>query len=133
MTSEEETKLPIRGVKVLFLEDEVIVAMMHQEVLESLGCRVTTYTTLTEALDAAASETTFEVAILDVSVHDKLSYPLASILHHRGVGIAFLSGFRSASLEKPWDGFPHCEKPCTDADLEALLHKAIARRRKVSI
>jgi CheY-like chemotaxis protein len=115
-------------VRVLYLEDEVIICMMIHEVLESFGCHVIACTTLTQAREAAAGQT-FDVALLDVNVHNLTSYPVAELLDKRGTAVAFLTGYQSRALEKPWDVYPYCEKPCTESDLKGLVGQALAGRR----
>jgi CheY-like chemotaxis protein len=125
-----EPARPFQGVKVLYLEDEVIVLMLHQQTLEGFGCVVRGCTSLAEALEAVEQDT-FDVGILDVNMHGKPSFPVAELLLQRGVGVAFLSGYQSAALEKPWGDFPLCEKPCTEDDIRGLLQRALARRPAV--
>ena len=70
----------VAGTRVLVVEDEAMVSMMLEDFLEDLGCVVVaTASRLEEALKKAA-ELQIDVAVLDVNLAGKLSYPVAELL-----------------------------------------------------
>lgn len=80
----------LRGVKVLVVEDEVLVGMELQMLLEDEGATVRLESTLTGGL--AAAENGIDVAVLDVLLHGKEVFPLADRLAERGRPFVFHSG-----------------------------------------
>jgi CheY-like chemotaxis protein len=87
MLSQSDSR-PYDGQKVLYLEEEPIVCMLHHEMLGGFDCRVTACTMPAHALEAVM-QASFDVAILDVNVHRHASYPVAELLVNRGTDVAF--------------------------------------------
>jgi CheY-like chemotaxis protein len=76
--------------RVLIIEDEVLIAMLIEDMLADLGCIVVgIVSTLDDAL-TRISALGFDAAILDVNLNGAESYPVARVLLHG-------SGFRSFS------------------------------------
>ena len=56
---------------------------------------------LTEALDLAESQE-FEVAVLDVNLNEQRSFPVADLLHARGIPFLFATGYAEGGVG--WTG-----------------------------
>lgn len=56
-----------------------------------------------------------------------MSYPVAEILDQRGIPFAFVTGYQSPSLIGRWRDHLRCEKPCTPADILALIDQALKK------
>jgi CheY-like chemotaxis protein len=122
-----ETALPFQGLRVLYLEDEVIVAMYFAELLESLGCIVVECHHLSEAFAALLRERP-DVALLDLNIHGESSFGVADQLVRLGVPIGFLTGYATETIEEPWCHYPTCEKPCGAGDLSALISTCLLNK-----
>ena len=84
--------MPLAGTRVLVAEDELLVAMLIEDILEDNGCHVIgPFGSLGDAL-AAADAATVDVAVLDVNLRGDKIYPVAERLASRG--IPFLSADR---------------------------------------
>ena len=115
----------LAGRRILVVEDEVVVAMMVEDLLLDLGCEVVgPAARLDQGLRLAADEA-LDAAILDVNLNDRRSYPIAEELRRRGVPFLFATGYAAEEvrchdaeapiIRKPYDG------PMIEAALRCLL------------
>src|SRR5271165_695797 len=89
---------PLQGRRVLVVEDEFLIAVLIQEMLESVGCLVSgPISRLAEALDAAGREDCY-AAVLDVNLAGDRIYPVAEILSRRNVPFVFVTGYGQSVL-----------------------------------
>jgi len=97
--------------RVLLVEDEALVAMMIQETLIDFGFQVVgPVSTASEAL-AAARNSNFDAAVLDINLGDGLVYTVAEILGKRGVPFVFVTGYDADSVDPRFSGVPVLQKP----------------------
>lgn len=107
--------------RVLVVEDEVIVAMLIEDMLNDLGYQVVALTThLDEALTFARTMPV-DLAVLDVNLNGQQSYPVADALHARGVPFVFATGYGSKILPSPYASVPTLQKPFQITDLQRVL------------
>ena len=105
----------LRGVKVLVVEDEYLVATLMEDMLASAGCIVAgPIPRLALALDAASKEAC-DVAVLDVNLAGERVYPVADILAQRNVPFVFVTGY--GVLPGEYANRPRLCKPFKMADL----------------
>ena len=106
--------------RVLVVEDEMMIAMMMQDMLEDIAYEVVGPA---NRLDAAMALTDAEldVALLDVNLAGELVYPVADRLRQRGVPIIFLTGYGSVGVDPRYRDCPVLSKPFDLAALEAAL------------
>ena len=110
--------------RVLVVEDEAIVSMLVEEFLEELGCEVAaTASRLDDALEKAGS-VPVDLAVLDVNLAGRLSYPVAELLLARGVPVVFATGYGSAALPAVLHGVTVLSKPFQQEQLAAALQAA---------
>ena len=97
--------------RVLLVEDEALVAMMIQETMTEFGFQVIgPVSTASEAL-AAARNSQFEAAVLDINLGDGMVYTVAEILSKRGVPFVFVTGYDAESVDSRFTGVPVLQKP----------------------
>lgn len=116
------------GTSVLVVEDEFLILIDLEFLLESEGARLTTATSLEEAISAARS--TYDVAVLDVRLPDGEVYPAAEMLNQREVPLVFHSGH--AHNDAIDEAFPEAialEKPAQEAVLLSAVERQLAGRR----
>jgi len=94
--------------RVLLVEDEALVAMMIQDTLAEFGFQ--DVSTASGAL-AAARESHFDAAVLDINLGDGLVYTVAEILEKRGVPFVFITGYDADSVDSRFSGVPVLQKP----------------------
>jgi PAS domain S-box-containing protein len=97
--------------RLLLVEDEALVAMMIQETLVELGFHVIGPVSTASGALAAARESHFDAAVLDINLGDGLVYTVAEILEKRGVPFAFVTGYDADSVDARFAGVPVLQKP----------------------
>lgn len=110
--------------RVLVVEDEAVVAMLLEDMLLDLGHEVVAAVgRLDQALELAASQD-IDLAILDVNLNGKMTYPIAEILKTRGVPVTFATGYGADGLHEDWRSAPVIQKPFQIRDLERAIARA---------
>jgi CheY-like chemotaxis protein len=117
---------PLRGLRILVMEDEPIIALDLQSTLEDAGAFVVgPATTLAGALALIQSET-IDCALLDVRMGRESGFPAAEKLRAQGVRWVFHTGNGDVdSLSKGWPPCPILLKP---ADPPAVVRALLALR-----
>ncbi len=109
------------GLRVLVVEDEPLIAMMLEDMLESMGYRLAkSAATLAAALDEARTGQ-FDFALLDVNLGKETVYPVADLLATRKIPFGFMTGHDGQSLPEHYRGSLCLSKPYTDKDLARAL------------
>jgi CheY-like chemotaxis protein len=109
--------------RVMIVEDEMLVAMLLEDILGELGLEVAAVCShLDDALTRAASDAV-DFVILDVNLDGKRSFPVADILRARKIPFLFATGYGSKALEADYAEAPTLAKPFTFADIERALKK----------
>lgn len=94
----------------LLVEDESLIAMLAEDMLLDLGCEVVVAMRFDRALNHARTER-FDLAVLDINLGDARSYPIADLLHERGVPFLFATGYDPAVVPPPHGAVAVCQKP----------------------
>jgi CheY-like chemotaxis protein len=112
----------LAGLRILVVEDEVLVAAMLVDMLEELGAVPVGPAHSVAAGLALADEAEIDAAILDVNLRGDPVDPVAERLVARGVPFLFASGY--GTVPRPgWTEFEMIDKPyCQDAMANALTH-----------
>ena len=113
--------------RILYLEDESLIAMNYVAMLEEAGAVVDDCTTLGAAF-TALDEGTYDVALLDVNINEKMSFPLAEAALAKGLPIVFVTGYGKEVLPPEWSEHVVCEKPCSQAGLLSAIQQALLKR-----
>ncbi len=111
--------------RVLVVEDELLIAMLIEDILADSECRVIgPFSDLNDAMVAARNET-FDIALLDVNLCGQKVYPVADLLDQRGIPFLFLSGYGGDAVPGGRPGWRACAKPFTADDLTRMLSDRI--------
>ena len=114
---------PLARKRVLIVEDEVLVAMLVEELLERMGYEVAAVSShLDEALRIGRA-ISVDFAILDINLNGKRSFPVAEVLRGRGIPFVFATGYGDGTLDGAFAGVPVVQKPFSRDDLRAALAK----------
>jgi len=101
----------LAGKRVLVVEDELLVALLVEDMLSDMGCIVVgPFARMRDALNAANTQT-FDLALLDVNIAGEMVFPVAYALEARGVPFLFVTGYGQAALPKDRPGWEACPKP----------------------
>lgn len=115
----------LEGRNILAVEDEMLVAMMLEDILKEAGCKVICAGHLAEAT-RVAREQDFDAAVLDENLHGQRSYAVADALAARGIPFVFATGYGDANLRNLYPGRPVIRKPYAATDLIAALSAVIS-------
>jgi CheY-like chemotaxis protein len=116
----------LTGLKVLVVEDEGPVALLIEDMLLDLGCKVVASAAqLSEACDLAAT-VEIEFALLDLNLDGESAIPVAHILRDRGITFVFSTGYGAGGVLQEFASYPILAKPFTLADLQQGILRALA-------
>lgn len=111
----------LEGLRVLVVEDEMMVSMLIEDMLTDLGCTIVgPASRLDEALQIAR-EVELDCAVLDVNLGGQPIFPLADLLREKGAPFAFATGYGDAGLRDVDKGSPVLQKPFRESDLARVL------------
>ena len=118
------TQAPHR--RVLIVEDELLIAMLVEQMLDDLGhVAVGPALTVEEALSLIDREQ-FDCAVLDMNLgHGISSAPVAEALRAKGVPFLFASGYGSTGAVENLSDAPILNKPFLMRDLETALNRIL--------
>lgn len=111
--------------RILVIEDETTIALLIEDMLTDLGHEVAGLAMrLPQALERAKAER-IDLAILDVNLDGRPSYPVADLLESRGVPVIFASGYGSGGLDPAYRDRVTLTKPFFLNDLQGAIEQAI--------
>lgn len=115
----------LAGKRVLIVEDELLVAMMIEDLLGDFGCiTIGPYGTVSTAMHAVETESP-DLALLDVNLNGERVYPVAEALTERHVPFLFLSGYGEEAIPPGRTGWKVCAKPFKWEELARMLCAAV--------
>ena len=115
----------LAGLQVLVIEDESMVAMLLQDTLAEIGCEVIGIASRFDDAVKKAKSLTFDIAVLDVNLNGRNTFPIADSLAERGVAFVVATGYGATSLPRSLQRVPILQKPFRQRDLERALRAAL--------
>ncbi len=116
----------MREPNVLIVEDEMLLAMMYEDVLSAEGWRIVGPVGRLNKAVALAGSAAIDVALLDVNLHGEPSYPVARVLAERGIPFAFVTGYEGNIVAPGFQARPVLTKPCRAAEIVTVLRNLLA-------
>lgn len=111
----------LAGMRLLVVEDELLVSMLLKDILSDLGAEVAgPYGCLSDGLAAARADR-FDGAILDFNLAGESAEPLADLMLARGVPFVFITGYQRDSIDRRYANVPLLPKPIDAQALEGVL------------
>ena len=110
-----------RRLRILIVEDEMLVAMNIEDMLLDLGHEVAGLASRLEPALSLAQEANFDGAMLDVNLAGEPSFPVAQILRERGIPFLFATGYGIKGIVEEYRAAPVLQKPFRAADLGQAL------------
>ncbi len=114
-----------RRLRILIVEDEMLVAMNIEDMLLELGHEVAGLAGRLSPALALAGEAQFDVAMLDVNLAGEQSFPIADALAERGIPYLFATGYGREGLASGHEETPVLQKPYRDKQVEAALKRML--------
>jgi len=119
---------PLKGLRVLVVEDETLVAMLVEEYLTELGCVIAgsarRVPKALEIIDGSA----IDAAVLDLNVAGEDVSPIVAKLVAKSVPFIFASGYGEKGLPANWASYQVLQKPFSAGDLQTALLSAVSAR-----
>jgi CheY-like chemotaxis protein len=109
------------GLRVLVVEDELLVALALEDMLLELGHEIIGPAARISAAHDLLDEQRPDCAILDVNVNGETTYALAQALTERNIPFMFVTGYQRSSLAEPFQNRPILQKPFRSDDLGEML------------
>ncbi len=117
------------GLRVLVVEDDMMVSMLMEDMLADLGCVLIGPAARLDEAVALLSRSDPDCAILDVNLGGVSVFPVADLLRDRGLPYAFASGYAEVGLRPSDSAAPLLQKPFAEADLARILTTLSNSRR----
>ena len=124
------SELPVpRAARLRLLLEESMVALLLENMLAELGHEVVgPVARLDEALEMAQREA-LDVALLDVNLNGKETYPVAEALAAREIPLVFVTGYGRGTLRAPYRDRPTLQKPFRRDDLRELVAEVCSAKQ----
>jgi CheY-like chemotaxis protein len=114
------------SLRILIVEDEMTIALLLEDMVSDLGHHAAGLAMrLPQALYMAEHEK-LDLAILDVNLDGRVSFPVAEILERRGVPFLFATGYGSAGIDPPYRDKVVIRKPFSLEDLSRAIQRVAA-------
>jgi CheY-like chemotaxis protein len=119
----------LEGLRVLVVEDNLLLAEVTKLLLEDSGCQVVGPAGwLQHGLELAEQEK-LDGAILDINLHGEMSFPIAEVLRTRGVPFIFVTGYEDRSIvPMAYRSAPRLDKPVAEDRLTEVLVAAFTAK-----
>lgn len=111
--------------RVLLVEDEMMVAMLLEDMLSDFGCEVIGPAGRVDEALSLARNGAIDVAILDVNLAGQETYPVADVLAAAGIPFVFATGYGAGGLRDGYKHRPTLQKPFQQRDLIRALTQAL--------
>jgi response regulator RpfG family c-di-GMP phosphodiesterase len=113
----------MKDLRVLIVEDQMLIAEILEECLNELGCQVVGPTGSVDGALKLTNANNIDVAILDVNLGPEMVYPVAEELETRNVPFAFTTGYGDRSMPERWRTKPRLAKPYNQDQFEEFMLK----------
>jgi DNA-binding response OmpR family regulator len=102
----------LRGLRILVVEDNFLVAEVLRDLLEEKGCQVMGPAPRVSVALQLCKDEVLDGALLDINLGGQSCFPIATYLLERGVPFFFLSGYDdSTMIPAPLRHIPRLAKP----------------------
>src|SRR3954463_5672526 len=108
-----------RSLRILVVEDEMLVAMKIEDMLLDLGHEVAGLASRLSGALSLAREASFDAAMLDVNLAGDTGVAGAAVLAERGIRFVFATGYGPRGIAEPSRSRPVLQKPFRAAELGA--------------
>lgn len=111
----------------LIIEDEPLIAMVLEDMLESIGHDVVGVVNSLDSAGMAIDEGDFDVVILDVNLGTDPAWDIADALQERGRAFILATGSPKAAAPERFRDAHFLSKPYLLADVDAVMKRLFAR------
>lgn len=123
-----DDRSPLKGCRILVVEDEYFLADDIGRALVSLGAEIVgPVGDVADASNLLNDGGAIDGAVLDVNIRNQMIFPIARELRSRGVPIVFTTGYERSTIEAEFRDVPLLEKPIDvprmTRTLAGLIHR----------
>lgn len=120
--------LRLKGLRILVVEDEALVALQLEDMLYELGCIVIgPASRVGQALELLAAQRV-DAAVLDLNVAGELVYPVAEMLEKRGIPFIFATGYGASGVADAYRSHEVLQKPFLLSQLRKTMMAGIPNK-----
>ncbi|MFN3619152.1 hypothetical protein [Sphingorhabdus sp.] len=118
----EHDELRLANLRIMVVEDEVLVAMAIEDALVSAGATVIgPAMTVSSGLVLLDREDEIDGAILDINVDNELVFPIAERLRDQGIPVIFHTAYaNNVEMQATFPDAIICTKPALNEELVAV-------------
>jgi CheY-like chemotaxis protein len=116
-------KHPMSLRRVLVVEDEMVVAMLVEDMIADLGYEVAGIVSRVDDAMKLVDSEGFDVAVLDVHLNGRLIFPFADALAERHIPFVFATGYGERGIPREHSNWPVLQKPFRAEDLKRALDR----------
>ncbi len=104
-------KEPLKGLKVLVVEDQAPIALQMEDMLVESECEVVGPASRVGQALRLLSDNAVDAAVLDLNIAGELVYPVADALDARGLPYVFATGYSPSDVADRYGQRPVIQKP----------------------
>ncbi len=104
-------KEPLKGLKVLVVEDQAPIALQMEDMLVDSECEVVGPASRVGQALRLLSDNAVDAAVLDLNIAGELVYPVADALDARGLPYIFATGYSPSDVADRYGHRPVLQKP----------------------
>ncbi|HSK30068.1 MAG TPA: response regulator [Candidatus Limnocylindria bacterium] len=108
--------------RVLIVEDEMMVAMLLEDMLSDLGHTVVGIASQIDAAMNSARHAEIDLAVLDLNLNGQQSLPVAEILRARNIPFLFATGYGEGVLQGNFKEALALQKPFVGDQLKNAIN-----------
>jgi CheY-like chemotaxis protein len=118
----------LAGLRILVIEDEVIIGMMLEDMLRDFGCSVEVVPSIEKALSAIRDHA-LDGVLLDMNLHGQRTTAVAEELVGKSFPFLLVTGYSSGARDPPvFKAAPRLQKPFTENDLGQRMRDTFVSR-----
>jgi len=126
--AETEMAEDLKGLKVLIVEDEWLVAMNLEAALEHAGIQVIGPVPTVQTALRTIEDEQLDAAFLNVNLGVEKVWPVADSLMDRGIPLVFVTSYDANNLPDRYRSLPYCTKPAAEQEAIRVLRKTISEQ-----
>jgi len=117
--------------RAMVAEDSLLILVALEILFEQHGIAIVGQASTVAEAHALAETGNFDIAILDINLHDEMVFPVADLLHQRGIPTLFTTGYAlSEMVPARFAHLPIVRKPYDADALMELVEQAFIRARQ---
>ena len=119
-----QRRSPARPRRVLIVEDDLVIALMMEEIVREMGCAVSGIAGTLGMARLQLAKRDFDAVLLDVNLGSEYNPETADLLLEMGVPFAFVTGYDYV-VEPRHDNVPLLQKPFSTIQLRVLVEQLV--------